>query len=182
MIAATALAALLCAAAPAERKWGFGIQLEPINSPTGHFGVPTAAVAPRIGFAFALRYQAADRWALTFGLGAPHPAMGLSIWAGHELSLSLYARDAVALSLYEDAGAQFGAVGPDYYARHGGTFVGRQYTFGGPTTFALRLPAGVRASWLSGRFDTFLEGVGILAFTPTVEPLFTFDLGFRWQF
>jgi hypothetical protein len=89
------------------------------------------------------------------------------------------ARGVFAFELYEDAGLQLSFAGPDYYARRDNDFVGYGYAYGGPLAFAVRLPVGVRFCWLRNRLDTFVEGVEMLALTPSVESLFELSVGIR---
>jgi predicted Rdx family selenoprotein len=43
----------------------------------------------------------------------------------------------------------------------------------------VRLPVGVRSCWFQNRLDTFVEGVEVLALTPSVESLFELSAGIR---
>jgi len=179
----------ICLLAPSagwagEQRWAIGLQVDPLAVPGGHQGIPVQTIGNRVGLAFSARYRGGDWWALNLGLGFPQSALGAGAWFGHEMFHPLWSdqRRIVELELFEDAAAQLSFVGPDYYARHGGTFVGRYYAFGGPLAAATRLSVGLRATWLDGRFDTSLEGISILQLTPSFDSLSSVDVGVRLHF
>jgi len=166
-----------------ERHWSLGLQVGLLDRPTGHLGIPLATYedSKHLAAAFVGRYQLDQRFALNAGFGVPTSAMGPAVWAGFELfaRLTTSTRSVLAVELYEDAGLQLGFAGPDYYARRDNDFVGYGYAYGGPLAFAVRLPVGVRLCWLQNRLDTFVEGVEVLALTPSVESLFELSAGIR---
>jgi hypothetical protein len=166
-----------------ERHWSLGLQVGPLDRPAGHLGIPltTYEDGRHLAAAFVGRYQLDQRFALNAGFGVPTSAMGPAVWAGFELfaRLATSARGVFAFELYEDAGLQLSFAGPDYYARRDNDFVGYGYAYGGPLAFAVRLPVGVRLCWFRNRLDTFLEGVEMLALTPSVESLFELSVGIR---
>ena len=57
------------------------------------------------------------------------------------------------LDTFGQAGVQLGYAGPDYFARHGGDFVGYEYVRGGPVAFALRFAMGISLRWANGLLD-----------------------------
>jgi hypothetical protein len=168
------------------RHWAVGIQVGIADRPTGHLGIPLGGgeMGSHLPLGLVGGYQMSPRTAVTLGLGLPTGAMGVAFWAGFDASLRLVAdpRQIVALALYEDAGLQLGFAGPDYYARHENEFVGFGYAVAGPWALAIRLPVGLRASWLQDRFDVFVEGVDVLAMTPSFESLFELAGGGRFKF
>jgi hypothetical protein len=168
------------------RRWAVGLQVGLADRPSGHLGIPLGGgeMGSHLPHALVGAYQASPTVAVTAGLGLPTGAMGVGLWGGFEASLRL-AGDAggiFALRIYEDAGLQLGFAGPDYYARHDNEFVGYSYAFAGPLAFAIRLPVGFRASWLHDRFDTYVEGLDVLALTPSFESLFELTAGVRVRF
>jgi hypothetical protein len=168
-----------------RRRWGVSLQLTPFSLPKGDAGIPIQGtakehLAPSIGF----RWELTPWAALNVGAGLPASSLGLSVWAGFESFLRLYAEKhgIVALDLYQVPGLQLGFAGPTYGSRHSDAFVGFEYIYQGPVAFALRLPAGVRLRWLEGRVDTYLEAVPILTFTPSVDLHFGLTVGVRYNF
>jgi hypothetical protein len=191
-----ALLVVLCGSARAEpaeqtvddehRRWAVGAEVGVVDRPGGHLGVPLGGgeMGRHLPFALLAAYQTSPRTAVTIGFGLPTGAMGFAFWTGFDASLRLVAdaRRVFALALYENAGLQLGFAGPDYYARRENEFVGYGYAFSGPWAFGVRLPVGLRASWLYDRFDTFVEGVDVLALTPAFESLFELAAGARFRF
>ncbi len=135
-------------------------------------------------FALVGRYQLDERTALAAGLGLPSGAMGFAAWSGYEVSLRLaqHAPGNAAIEVYEASGLQFGFAGPDYFARNDNAYVGYGYGYNPPYAFAIRLPVGLRVRWFGDRFDTQLEGAGILALTPSVESNFELAAGASLHF
>jgi hypothetical protein len=178
----TIVLAALVIASTSHADTAVGIQLDPLSVPRGHVGLPLEAGIDgyHLAGALAVRYERSPGWAVNLGVGLPTTGMGLSAWLGHELYMPVASTSWVTLALYEDAGLQLGYAGPDYYARHTDTFVGFGYMTAGPLAFAARLPVGIRADF--GRVDAYVEGTTILAFTPSVEPLFDVGVGFRVHF
>jgi hypothetical protein len=174
------------AVAPTEHRWGIGVQVGMLDRPTGHLGIPLGhgETAPQLPIALVGRLQLGEHTAVTAGAGLPTSAMGPAAWGGFEAFVRLWAdaRRIASIEAYEDAGLQLGFAGPDYWARKSDEFVGYGYAFGGPVAFALRLPVGLRVSWLRDRFDTFVSGGEILALTPSVEGLFELSAGARFRF
>jgi hypothetical protein len=168
------------------RRWAAGVQVGIVDRPSGHLGIPLGGgeMGSHLPHALLGGYQLSPHTAITVGLGLPTGAMGVGFWAGFDASLRLVAdqRRIFALALYEDAGLQLGFAGPDYYARHENEFVGYGYAFSGPWAFAVRLPVGLRATWLQDRLDTFIEGIDVLALTPSFESLFQLAAGVRVRF
>jgi hypothetical protein len=165
------------------RRWAVGLQAGPLDVPRGHLGVPfsRALEGYHLAIGFVGRWRVDDRMALNAGVGLPQSGVGLSVWVGHELFARL-ARDRrgiAALEVYEDAGVSLGFAGPDYYARHEDVFVGYGYAVGGPLAFGLRIPVGLRVTWMRGAFDTYAEPATLLMITPSVEALFELAVGFR---
>ena len=169
-----------------QRRWSVGLQVNPVDLPAGHLGIPLQGSEQgfHLAVAWTARLALARDWAVTAGLGVPHSGMGPAVWLGQELAHGLWtdSRRIVALVLYGGGGLQLGFAGPDFFARHGGTFVGYAYAYGGPLAFALRVPVGLRINWWEDRFDTYVEGTSLLAFTPSVEPLFSLVVGVRIHF
>lgn len=171
---------------PPRRRWGVGLQVAPFGTPAGHIGIPLSRAAGREHAAveITLRWEASRHLALTGAVGLPHSSMGLGIRAGCELFARVFAdrREIVSIELYHDPGLQLGFAGPDYTARHSHVFAGYPYAAEGPLAFALRVPAGLRLRWARGAFDTYVEEVPILAFTPSFEPFFEVGAGVRVRF
>ena len=164
------------------RRASIGLQFGVLDLPSGHLGIPVGGLtedAAHLPVALVGRYEINRRFAANVGLGLPTGAMGLGGWIGFEFCVRLVADKHrwVALEVYEDSGLQLGFAGPDYYARHDHDFVGYDYAFAGPLAFALRLPAGVRASLWQNRTDVYVETVEVLALTPSVEALFELAIG-----
>ena len=168
-----------------RRRWGLSIQLAPFALPNGDAGIPIVGTAKdHLAPSLAVRWELFPWAAINVGAGIPTSSLGLSIWAGFESFLRLYAekRGIVALDLYQVPGLQLGFAGPDYGAHRSDAFVGYEYIYQGPVAFALRLPAGVRLRWLEGRVDTYLEAVPMVTFTPSVQLLFGLTVGARYNF
>jgi hypothetical protein len=188
---ALVLAALLLGARPAHaqgvdwgiRRFSLGIQAGLLDVPRGHVGAPLQGDESGFHLPLALvaRWWMTDRMALGAGVGIPQSGQGVSFWLSHELFARLVTspRGIVGLDLFEDAGLQLGLAGPDYFARHENEFVGYGYVYSGPLAFGLRLPVGLRASWLGGAFDTYVESVPLWMLTPSVEALFDLAFGVR---
>jgi hypothetical protein len=198
VVLAVALAAQLPLAAAADepaapdepmasaRRWSLGLQLGLVDLPRGHVGIPVQGTLDGIHLpaAIVVRWRMDDRMALTLGFGVPQSGLGAAVWVGHEMywRVATSPRKIVALDVYENLGLQLGFAGPDWFARHENEFVGfagYAYVAGGPLAFGLRLPIGLRASWASGAFDTYVESVPLVMFTPSVEPLFDLAFGIR---
>jgi hypothetical protein len=185
------LAALLLAARRAYaqgadegiRRVSLGVQAGLFDVPRGHIGVPLQGDQSGLHMPLALvaRWRMNDRMAFGAGFGIPQSGQGVSFWLSHELFVRLVTspRGIVGLDLFEDAGLQLGFAGPDWYARHENEFVGYGYVYGGPLAFGLRLPVGLRATWLRGAFDTYIESVPLWMLTPSVEALFDLAFGIR---
>jgi hypothetical protein len=188
---ALVLAAVLLGAGPARaqevdvgiRRFSLGVQAGLLDVPHGHVGAPLQGDESGLHMPFALvgRWRMSSRMALGAGLGIPQSGQGVSLWLSHELFARLVTapRGIVGLDLFEDAGLQVGFAGPDYFARRENEFVGYAYVYSGPLAFGLRLPVGLRASWLGGAFDTYLEGVPLWMLAPRVEALFDLAFGVR---
>lgn len=117
--------------------------------------------------------------AIVVGLGVPIASVGASAWAGFELRM----RPLVALprlTLYTAPGLRTGFVGPGYYARHSGVFVGFEYIYSGPWTIAPRLPVGVAIEL--GRSELLVEVVAEAPLLPGPELLLGGSLGVRIAF
>jgi hypothetical protein len=178
------------AAAPddigAPHRWSFGLQLEPLDLPRGHLGIPLQGTEDgfHLGAAFSLRYQPSTWWAVVMDLGTPTSALGPAVWVGHEVFHRLWANPhgVAVISVYEAVALEVGFAGPDYFARRDGTFVGYGYAFGGPPSVALRLPIGLRVDWWRSRFDTYVEGGALLAAAPSVETFVDLSVGGRFHF
>lgn len=201
-VAATAVGVVLaCLAAPASaqeesvararasvgdsalERWSLGLQVGPLDVPRGHLGIPSDGTMEGYHLAAGIvaRWRWSEHMALNAGIGLPHSGLGATAWLGQELfaRVAQDRRGIARLELYEDAGFSAGFAGPDYYARHEDVFVGYRYAVGGPLALGLRVPAGLRVSWLRGSFDTYLEPTLQLMLTPSVEPLFELAIGIR---
>jgi hypothetical protein len=188
---ALVLTALLLGARPAHaqgadegiRRWSLGIQAGLLDLPHGHVGAPLQRDMSGLHMPLALvaRWRMNDRMAIGAGLGIPQSGQGVSFWLSHELfaRLATSPRGIVGLDVFEDAGLQLGFAGPDYFARHEDEFVGYGYVYSGPLAFGLRLPVGLRAVWLDGAFDTYVESVPLWMLTTKVEALFDLAFGIR---
>jgi hypothetical protein len=176
-------------APPAEpmasaRRWSLGLELGLVDLPRGHIGIPVQGTIDGIHLpaAIVMRWRLDDRMALTAGFGIPHSGLGAAVWVGHEMywRVATSPREIVALEVYENAGLELGFAGPDWFARHENEFVGfagYAYVAGGPVAFGLRFPFGLRARWIAGAFDTYLEAAPLVMCTPSPESLF--DLSFE---
>lgn len=171
---------------PARHRWGVGLQLGPLASPTGHIGIPLGADqgSPHMAAEITIRYEALDHLAITGAIGVPHPALGNAARLGCELFARVIADPSriVALEVYLDPGLQLGFAGPDYFARNSDVFVGHLYAVQGPLAFGVRYPAGLRLSWADGRFDTYVEEIPTLVLTPQVETFLQLGVGARARF
>lgn len=166
-----------------RRRWGVGIEATTLGVPRGHLGIAAnsgKAITPLV----VGRYELLSFAAVDVGFGLPHPSMGVGGWVSWEIFAPVVAneRKTLVLSLFEQSGMQLGYAGPDYYARHGGDFVGYQYSVAGPLAFALRFPVGVNLRWAGGYLDSYVSAVPIIALTPAVEPLYDVTFGTRIRF
>lgn len=171
------------ASPPDERRWAIGIEATALSAPRGHLGLfanAGNAITPEL----VARYEVGRPWALNVGFGLLHSSMGLGGWASWEIFAPVVANEqgTWVLSLFEQSGLQLGYAGPDYYARHGGDFVGYEYSAAGPLAFTLRFPIGVNLRWASGYVDTYVAAVPIIALTPDMEALYNATLGNRFRF
>lgn len=168
-----------------DPSWGLGLQGGMLGVPAGNLGLPLDDIA---GVPFdapveivVRRQFASTRAAVNAGIGFPHIALGLATWLAVESFVPVAGdeRSFCALELYADPGVQVGYAGPDYFARHGGAFVGYEYGATGPIALAMRTPVGARVVWRRLRLDTFVEAASMVTLTPDVEPFFTAIAGIR---
>jgi hypothetical protein len=179
------LAAIVAPAGVAHAQHPFGVSLRvgaPI-APLGHVGIPIVDgyhLSPEL----AVRWQIDGASAIDAGLGLPHAGAGLGLWIAYEGFVRAWSEPSglVALELFVAPGLGLGLAGPDWLARSANVYVGYDYVVAGTVLFDARLASGARLSWAQGSFDTSIEALPILTFTPAVEVLFSLVLDVRARF
>lgn len=185
-ITACSIDAVAQAPSPLLRRWGIGLEVQPISLPGGHLGIPIGRdqSAFHLAFAIVVRYQIDLASAFEGGIGLPDAGLGFGGWLAYERFVRVAAdrRGNVALEFYTAPGLQLSFAGPDYYAREFNVFVGHEYAAAGPLAFALRLPTGLRVSFAQSRFDVYAAVVPQFVLSPAVEVLLAVTTGIRVRF